>query len=164
MNELWVDVLCNSNYEVSDEGRVRSKKRMSYNGKNAYRRINSKILKQWITKGGYLQVETYLNGKMSRHTVHRLVFDSFTRIDCEMVNHIDEDKTNNWLYNLEASDGVHNAIHSSGIEYSLKSPDGIIHTGRGVKKFCRDNNLTPQCIAKLYTGDQKQHKGWTLAN
>ena len=45
--------------------------------------------------------------------------------------------------------------------FKLKSPNGDIITGKNIAKFCRENNLTPQCIGKVILGKEKSHKGWT---
>lgn len=108
-----------------------------------------------------MQVETYLNNKMTRHLVHRLVFISFVG-ETKYVNHIDEVKDNNELTNLEHSNPVHNGNHSIGLCWELVDPEGKKHSFKGLAKFCREHNLTEECIYRLQRGTQKQHKGWTL--
>ena len=62
--------------------------------------------------GGYLQIG--INKKMYR--VHRLVAKLFLPVpvneEMTQVNHIDEDKTNNHVTNLEWCTGSHNILHS----------------------------------------------------
>jgi group I intron endonuclease len=45
----------------------------------------------------------------------------------------------------------------------ITSPDGEIHTVRGVKQFCREHNLDISCLMRVAKGEEgrKQHKGWT---
>jgi len=62
---------------------------------------------QWLTQRpnikGYMRVRLYKNGKTTNHFVHRLVMLNLcpTQKPHLQVNHIDGNKTNNWLNNLE---------------------------------------------------------------
>ena len=82
-------------YEVSNEGRVRS---LNYRHTG-----ETKILKPAICYGGYLKVGLWKDGNKKKFTVHRLVARAFLPniLDFPEVNHIDEDKTNNRVKNLE---------------------------------------------------------------
>ena len=79
-------------YEVSNLGRVKS---LKY-GKE-------KILKSWNNGKGYLFVSLCRNGKMKHFKVHRLVSTAFipNPEGLPEINHIDENKSNNCLSNLE---------------------------------------------------------------
>lgn len=79
-------------YEVSSFGRVRSiKKGREY------------ILKQYITKQGYMNTILWKGNKMKNFRTHRLVAASFIPNYKNMpyVNHKDENRTNNNYLNLE---------------------------------------------------------------
>lgn len=82
-------------YEVSNLGRVRS---LNYNHTGKV-----KILSLRVNKYGYIQVGLYNNGKRKFYGVHRLVAQAFipNQDNKTEVNHIDEDKTNNIVTNLE---------------------------------------------------------------
>ena len=90
-NEVWKAVKeYEGLYEVSSLGNVRN--------------VNSgRILKNCKHKTGYLSVMLYKNKKPKRHLVHRLVATAFLDNvnNFEFVNHIDEDKANNSVKNLE---------------------------------------------------------------
>lgn len=77
-------------YEVSNYG-------------NVYSMRTKKILKPAKDNLGYLQVSLHKNGHGKNWRVHRLVAIAFipNPENKETVNHIDEDKTNNHIYNLE---------------------------------------------------------------
>lgn len=93
LNEKWKPVVgFEGLYEVSDEGRVRSLK---------FSKV--KILKPGINSTGYLQVSLWKNGKMKVFTVHYLVVTTFKGpIPPGMqVNHVNENKLDNRLENLE---------------------------------------------------------------
>lgn len=85
---------------------------------NYHRENKIKILKQRTTKDGYKRVGLYKNGKYLNFNVHRLVMLAFVEKSDLTVNHIDEDKTNNRLENLEymtIKENIHNTkvIHSN---------------------------------------------------
>lgn len=49
------------------------------------------------------------------------------------------------------------------VDFALIDPDGNLHTGRNLEKFCREHGLTRTSISRLKTGTRKHHKGWKLA-
>lgn len=104
MNEVWV-IIDNYDemYQVSNMGRVKSFKR----------KILGHILTQKKHNCGYKCVTLSNKGKLKMHYVHRLVALAFIGIDKNKeVNHIDFDKTNNKLDNLEVVTRIENMLHS----------------------------------------------------
>jgi hypothetical protein len=97
--ELWKDIKGFGNrYSVSTEGRVRSNQRELKSGKIR----PEKILKLSRDTGGYLSFCSCLNGSQKRLRVHKLVAEHFLGpSDNMVVNHIDSNKLNNRLENLE---------------------------------------------------------------
>ena len=96
MREIWRDIKDYEGlYKVSNFGRVKS-----LNYRNTGR---EKILQLNKTKNGYIRVCLWKDGKTKAFLVHRLVALAFIdNIDLKpCVNHIDEDKTNNSVENLE---------------------------------------------------------------
>lgn len=114
--EIWVD--CSgfeSHYEVSNMGRVRSKERVVEYvrlGKIQKHKVNSKILSPEVTKNGYLRVVLCVNSTKTKVSLHRMVAKSFLGESCLDVNHIDGDKSNNRIENLEWSTKSQNMKHS----------------------------------------------------
>lgn len=90
-------------YSISSFGRVRSEKRNCNFVKGKTRIVEEKILKQSIEKDGYLTVGLSKNSKTKTFKVHRLVALTFLRNEenKEQVNHIDGNKQNNNIENLE---------------------------------------------------------------
>ena len=82
-------------YEISNLGRVKSL------GNNKSRK--EKVLKPGMTKDGYLFVILCRNGKGKTFKVHRLVAIAFLPNPKGLpeVNHLNEDKTNNVVTNIE---------------------------------------------------------------
>ena len=85
----------NGEYEVSNLGRVRSMKR--------YYGVVGRIMPQTIQRKGYYAVTFWMNNKAYCRKVHRLVIEAFTpnpdNLPC--INHIDGNKLNNHVSNLE---------------------------------------------------------------
>lgn len=105
--EIWKDIIDYENlYKVSNEGNVKSVDRLiEANSRWGVQRVmfyKGKPLKQFVGKNGYLKVTLSKNGTVKSKDVHRLVYEAFNgRIQDDMqVNHIDENKSNNHIENL----------------------------------------------------------------
>lgn len=84
-------------YEVSNDGRVR---RLRFiNGRHNFEKI--KESKQTLNTWGYMTVNLCKNGKSNTKRVHRLVAEAFLGESNLQIDHIDGNKQNNNLYNLE---------------------------------------------------------------
>jgi hypothetical protein len=85
-------------YDVSDHGNIRSWK----DGKNG-ELDEPKTLKTMVSSSGYVKVDISHNGIKRRLVMHELVAASFIgdRPNGMHIDHIDEDKTNNHVSNLE---------------------------------------------------------------
>lgn len=71
--------------------------------------------KQYENKKGYMKVHFYINGKDKGFFVHRLVLMTFNPtdgMDKLQVNHIDGNKKNNTLSNLEWCTNAENQAHA----------------------------------------------------
>lgn len=117
MKEIWKPIKdFEGLYEVSTLGNVRSIDRTikSWNGhKDIDVLFKGKILKQHITRG-YMAVGLCKNGKMQNIQVHRLVAKTFipNLNNKPQVNHIDGNKHNNKVENLEWCSSSENVKHS----------------------------------------------------
>lgn len=128
--EIWRPVPFDPYVYVSNNGKVKHRK-----GHITYGSLD--LL-------GYLNVN--LKGKLIR--VHRLVALTFLpKIDgCNIVNHIDENKTNNNILNLEWTTHAKNAKHSSttGKKITIRNKhtgeekcfESIVDAAREVKGHC----------------------------
>lgn len=109
MKEIWKDVKGYEGlYQVSNLGHVRS---LKY-GKE-------RVLKEGTDRDGYLHVGLCLNCCQKTYKVHRLVADVFISNpnNLPQVNHIDGNKTNNNVENLEwctQKQNIHHA-HNTGL-------------------------------------------------
>lgn len=112
MDEIWKDI---KNYEglyqVSNFGNVRSLGNgLSNNSKN-------KLLKVF-NRRKYVGVQLCKNSIKKKYMVHRLVYEAFVGEipDGMQVNHINEDKTDNRLENLNLMTPKENTNWGTGIE------------------------------------------------
>lgn len=112
MLEIWKPIRGYEGlYEISNLGRVKSLSRVTpHNG----RTYPTKILKPHVNTKHYLDVDLCRNGVQKRHRIHRLVAEAFipNPNNKPQVNHIDCDKNNNCVDNLEWCDNSENQIHA----------------------------------------------------
>lgn len=112
MREEWRDV---PNYEglyqVSNLGRLKSLDRMVKTVGGGMQPKKGMVLKLRKNRGGYLFYLFSKDGNRSSKTIHRIVMEVFTMKSDLQVNHIDGDKLNNCLYNLEYCTCEENMIH-----------------------------------------------------
>jgi len=84
---------------------------------NVTRAKDGKKMAQQINKFGYANVSLCKNGKQKQHKVHRVIAEAFipNPLNKPQVNHIDGDKLNNVVWNLEWVTPKANNIHASDI-------------------------------------------------
>ncbi len=116
-------------YEVSNSGRVKSLAKSWICGDCNSKRIKGVTILSQITNGHrYLCVNLSKGGRQSTTTIHLLVWDAFGDIPRNgltlQVDHIDEDKTNNCIGNLQLLTNRQNC--SKG---KLKYPKTSKYTG-----------------------------------
>lgn len=169
-------------YQISNCGNVRSLDRF-----DGIRNLKGKCLKQSLKQNGYLQVGLRKNGKRKWFSIHRLVAIHF--IDNPekkpQVNHIDCNKQNNNVNNLEwvtAKTNYKHAEHNGLMNpakgenhphYGLygersKSAKKVVRynkeTGESklynAKILAKDDGFDVTSISKCCNGWQKTHKGY----
>lgn len=105
-------------YEVSTLGRIRTRRvfipnESLFGDVGGYFKKQS-IKTQTVNRDGYMTTKLCKDGKCLRRTVHRMVAKAFLENpdNLSQVNHIDGDKTNNQVDNLEWISPSGNIIHA----------------------------------------------------
>ncbi len=115
MEEIWKDINeYEGLYQVSNFGRVKSLTRECKHPLGGTRKVNERIMKPEKGKWGYLRVHLNKNGKGERHLIHRLVVRAFIPNPGNKpeVNHINGNKQNNHVDNLEWCTSKENIQHA----------------------------------------------------
>ena len=121
-------------YEISSFGRVKSLARLRKASRGGFAPVAEKILKQKTSKSGYKVVHLRHEDLEKHPSIHRLVAEAFIpNIENKAtVNHIDGNKENNNVSNLEWS------THSEQMEHAFKI--NLIEV-RGEPKFSKQMKL-----------------------
>lgn len=128
MVEIWKPIKDYEGlYEVSNHGKI--KRVIGWKGTNgAYRKPSGLIAENNTSKRGYKEVRLCKNGETRDFKIHRLVAQAFipNPHNLPQVNHIDGNKGNNRVDNLEWVTSQQNIKHAYQI--GLKKP----HSQRAV--------------------------------
>ena len=132
MNEIWYKTF-DPIYFINKDGQVRTFDRCEYMPcKNGIKKITraGKILTPVKMNNGYFYVDFANYGKPKRISVHRLMARTFLKEDIEgmHVHHIDENRKNNKLNNLEVIDAkMHTTQHMFKRQYDNKTGYRGVH-------------------------------------
>lgn len=167
MIEEWRDINeYEGLYQVSNLGRVKNVRR-------------NKVLKTRLTTNGYKDVSLSKNNAKKHKLVHRLVAQTFipNPENKPTVNHIDEDKTNNQVDNLEWATMKEQNNHGTrlqrvGISVSVAQRNRVDLSKR---ILCSNGNIYPSineasrtlkidnsCIVKVLKGKRTHVKGYSF--
>lgn len=153
--EIWKNISGYEGYMVSNLGRVKS---LNYNKTG-----KPQILKNKKLNNGYLRVHLYKDRKVKCYLVHRLVADAFIPNPNNLteVNHINEDKTDNRVDNLEWCDRVYNATYSlSKPVYSINISTNEITYYQSTRDAGRLTNISQGNISSCCNGILKSAGGY----
>lgn len=111
--EIWKKIEDYPKYSVSNHGRVRNDK-------------TGKILALRSVAHGYLQIRIHNENGNRQFGVHRLVAQAFISNpdNLPVVNHKDEDKTNNDISNLEWCTQQYNVCYGNCIDKIISNMTG----------------------------------------
>ena len=134
--EIWKDIKgYEGKYQISDMGKVKSLERLTSNKRRVLKQIN---LSQKLGKDGYLKVLLYKENSRKYVMVHRLVANMFIEnfYNKPQVNHIDANKQNNNVSNLEWVTASENKLHA------LSLGIGLLGTGKDNVKSKKVNQIS----------------------
>lgn len=141
MKEIWKPVVGFENYVVSNLGKVKR---------------NDIELTPYIDATKYSKVGLFNgNGKQKKFLLHRLVAESFISNpeNKPEVNHIDGNKQNNCVSNLEWVTRSENVKHAAKKGLMTKVTDEVLFqrkiAGEKLKRFCRSKGLTQKDVASI---------------
>lgn len=174
--EVWKDIKgFEQKYQVSNLSRVRSLKRCVKN-KDSFKVVGGIILKQQKTNKGYKRVTISVNQKSKSFLVHRLVANAFipNPYNLDLINHKDENPSNNSIDNLEWCDHKYNINYGTGLKRRIKTNTN----GKCSKKVyqykndilvniypsaseCKRNGYSQGHVSACCRGERKTHKSYT---
>lgn len=147
-------------YQISNLGRVKS----------LHNKFGNKelIMKQNLKRNGYYQIRLKRNGIVKDCSVHRLVAEAFIENpnNYSCVNHIDENKANNYYKNLEWCSVLYNNTYGTRISRVSKALNKkvyqydmnwkLIKIYDSCKEASKKNNISAGNISQCCNGDYKQ--------
>ena len=153
--ERWLPIKEYPKYSVSNEGNVKNN-------------VTGKVLRHGTNPKGYHIVSLYKDSIPATKKVHRLVADAFYDGDHDglEVNHIDGDKSNNSITNLEWCTCSYNANHA--YKNGLRKPPRmkrvkIVETGEIFDSMSDCARAIGGTISGIYdcnNGRQETHRGY----
>lgn len=149
MEELWKDIRGYEGlYQVSNLGRIKS---LNYNHRNI-----EQVRKLDISNKGYPCILLSKNGKHKKRSVHRIVAETFIPNlgNLPQVNHIDGNKQNNNVNNLEWVTNGENEKHAYDMNLKKKNCGKKNGMAKSVIQYDLDNNF----IAEYQTINEAHQK------
>lgn len=133
-------------YSISDDGKV-------------YSHSRNRFLKYQPDRNGYCYVQLSKKGKIRKLAIHRIVGMSFLSnpFNLPQINHIDGNKLNNHVSNLEWCTPRYNTLHAfaKGLKVVARGEDN--HRAKllwsdvsKIRKLYKSGNCTQGQIASLY--------------
>lgn len=126
-----------------------------------HKRRGKGYLKQFPDKDGYLRYSLEQGTKTVNVNVHRIVWTIFNGEIPEgmTVDHIDNDKSNNVITNLQLLTAEDNAIKGNARKWIAVDRNNNLYEVYNMEQFCRDHNLHPGHM-RATKHNLKRHKGW----
>ena len=157
--ETFVKIEGFENYEVSNLGKVRNIK-------------SGRILKPHLNHNGYLKHHLYKHNKLKELFLHRIIAIAFIDNPEEkpQVNHIDENKLNNDLSNLEWCTVRENLIHGTRTKrvaeklsqkvIQLDLNDNVLNEFESMRQAERETGVSVGNISSCCNGKTKSAGGY----
>nr|DAQ31525.1 MAG TPA: homing endonuclease [Caudoviricetes sp.] len=171
MQEIWKDIEGYEGlYQVSNFGRVKSLDRYVLRNENTLF-VKGIVLSQ-LNNRGYLTVRLCNSGKYKNYLVHKLVANAFIHNDNNYseINHIDENKHNNYVDNLEWCDRKYNVNYGSRADKFSNSMKGKL-AGKNNPRYGKigtmngkhltaeqKNKISAQALGRIWVHKDKETK------
>ena len=157
--ETFVKIEGFEKYEVSNLGKVRNIK-------------SGRMLKPHLNHNGYLKHHLYRHDKQKELFLHRILATAFIDNPGKkpQVNHIDENKLNNDLSNLEWCTGRENLVHGTRTKrvaeklskkvIQLDLNDSVLNEFESMKQAERETGIPNGNISSCCNGRTKSAGGY----
>lgn len=159
--EIWRHIEGADFYDVSNEGRVRSRNYLGHG--------TTRILALAKDHKGYLRVRLYFGENRRTCKVHRLVAEAFipNPLGFPEVNHKDGNKDNNLVENLEWCSSRENTIHAykSGLKERTREHCRAMGETIGrssLQKICESRKI-PVIAININTGEETEFESASFA-
>ena len=163
MERIWLPVKDYEGlYEVSNFGEVKSLERLDSRGHH----LKEKLMSLGKDGYGYLKVDLSKNGLKKPVRINRLVYSTFVEEIPEglQVNHIDEDKENNRVDNLNLMTpkqninwATANARRAAALRGKPKSPEAVAKKSKPVEAL---DKVTGRVIFTFPSTKEAQRQGF----
>lgn len=167
---MWKDIPgYETLYQINERGDVKSIQRHIENGSKHGMLLPERILAQSIAHNGYCYVTLRKNNTSKHHYVHRLVASAFLQGTGATVNHIDGNKHNNCVENLEYVSYSQNnqhaydlGLHGKGEQhYKSKLTRHQVDVIRQEAKYATYQEIADKYnVSKATIRDVLLHKTW----
>lgn len=160
-------------YEINREGVVRSVDRIVLGGRGEYNRIaKGSVKKNTLRKNGYYAIGLWKNNVQKIENIHRILATIFIPNPNNLpgVNHIDGDKANNKLSNLEWCNQSYNVQHAYNTGLTSRNKKIVcVETGRifnSASEAARFVKGYQSAISACARGERKKAYGyhWSFLN
>lgn len=174
MDEAWKDILGYEGfYQISNLGRIKSLPRYRKNGKTSGKYLQRGIIRKNYDSKTYSCINLSKEGKTKTHFIHILVANAFLdKIEGKnYVNHIDGNKHNNNVNNLEWCTASENQRHALAtglrnknansikiIQYDLSG--NVIKIWESLMEASRQNNISEGAISNCINKRNKTAGGF----
>jgi len=166
--EIWKDIKGYEGlYQVSNEGRVKALSRVVKSRWGTPKPLKEKEIREVVDSLGYSRLSLSKDGNVKAHKIHRLVAEAFLFGEGQ-INHIDGNKQNNHVSNLEFCTQRENNIHAQ--ETGLKPSKYYIpivcnETGEMFESqadLARSLGVSAVMVSSYVRGNMKHIKGKTF--
>jgi hypothetical protein len=146
MEEIWKDIKgFEGKYSISNFGNVKSLSRKASISNGNYRIMKEKVMKPQVTWNGYHAVVLNDGERHKMYKIHRLVAIHFiaNNFNQNEINHIDGNKLNNHISNLEWSNRSKNIKHSydNGLRHFNEKMKNALHVANCKKVICTKSGI-----------------------
>lgn len=152
-SEQWKPVVSfEGAYEVSNLGRIKSLRRLK-NNKGAFQEVKERILV--IGQSNYPSVSLWLNGTLKVKKVHRIVAEAWIKnpLNKAEVNHIDANRQNNCVENLEwvtRQENVNHAKENNLLPRGNNHVNTKVNSAEIIEFFTKHSDSTQRQIGEIF--------------